>query len=247
MPSVTTRDVARAEAEQSDLVSAAGLRRVCDLVQRRPRRAVAARLGADAIEAGAVDVHDVDLRQASAIRGERELLTRRRPGGRHVGVGVIGDPAQIGAVAIDDVDLGVAVAVRHEGEHRAVGRPRRKEIVVLDRAARRVRRRPERADRLQDDVRIAASVRRVREGIAVRRPGGRDVERARGRQPRLVGAVVVGHVDVRDVAIADGPLHAQAVPVGGKGELGPRHAAQVALLSGGSRRRCRARRRARRR
>ena len=114
-------------------------------------------------------------------------------------------------------------------------------------AARRVGRRPHRAQRLQDDVRVAASVRRVRQQVAVGRPGGRDVERAVDRQPRLVGAVVVGHVDVRDVAIADRPLH----PLRRRGRRktrawsGPRRAGCAAAC--GSRRRCRARRRARRR
>ena len=54
------------------------------------------------------------------------------------------------------------------------------------------------AQRLQDDVRIAAAIGRVGERLAVGRPRRRDVERAVDRHPRLVGAVVVGAVDVRD-------------------------------------------------
>ena len=50
------------------------------------------------------------------------------------------------------------------------------------------------------------------------------------RDAPLVLAVVVGDVDLLDAAVLDGAGHPLAVAIGVEGQLGPRDAAQRALL-----------------
>ena len=76
----------------------------------------------------------------------------------------------------------------------------------------------------------APRVRRVRDGAAVGRPGRRDVERAVDGDAPLVRAVVVGDVDLLDVAILDRVGDLLAVAIRGERQLRARDAAQRALL-----------------
>src|SRR5262249_11598092 len=103
------------EAIDLNIESRSGLRRVGDFVERLPgpRRTIALLVDQRPL-AGAVDVHDVDLRRAGPLRDPGDLVAGGRPGGVDVDGGVVGHPPQPAAVAVHDVDLGVAVAVRRE-------------------------------------------------------------------------------------------------------------------------------------
>src|SRR5262249_38213521 len=70
----------------------------------------------------ALAVHQVDLRRARAVRGERDLLARRAPGGRGVAARRGGDAVGAGAIGVGHPDLHVAGLVARVRDALAVGR-----------------------------------------------------------------------------------------------------------------------------
>ncbi len=81
-----------------------------------------------------------------------------------------------------------------------------------------------------EDVRLAAPPRDVRDRSGVGRPRRKSIQRAAGRDPPLVLAVVVGDVDLLDRAVLNGAGQPLAVAIGRIRQLGARDAHQRALL-----------------
>ncbi len=139
--------------------------------------------------------------------------------------------ARIAAVAVHHVDLEVAVAIRHERDARAVGRPRRQEVVDRVGAAGRRLGRTALIDERDEDVGpVVAAIRGVGDRAAIGRPHRRDVQRAVHRDAALILAVVVGDVDLfdrRGCSIV--PLQPLAIAIGREGELRARDTIEIPL------------------
>src|SRR5271157_4124863 len=89
-----------------------------------------------ALDVGAVLIHDVDLRLPGAPADPGQLRVGVRiPGGREVGTTEVGEPAQIGAARVGDPDFWIAGARGGESDPGAVGGPCRAKVTAACRAA----------------------------------------------------------------------------------------------------------------
>ena len=204
-PNVIWRVSAACQVVHLDVVARSGSRGERDLVEGRrgPRRAIRVRLaGRDATQVRAVGADDVDLRRAGPIGRKGDLRAVRRPRWRRVDRRVVGNPADVRAVAVHHVHLGVAVAVRHESRS-ASHRAKRPAANSVRRLGRRLLQ--PLVNQRDEDVGVAATIRGVGDGARVRRPGRHDIQLPVRRHAPRVLAVVVGDVDLFDIAILDRP------------------------------------------
>src|ERR1044072_2188698 len=101
-------------------------------VGQMPRRNVVVAFERHALDAAVAEVVAVDLRTASAIRGEQD----RSAVGREIGFGVDSrrgdDPLHAAAVGIDEVDVRAAVARERHGELASVRGPVRRAVAAAE-------------------------------------------------------------------------------------------------------------------